>query len=482
MNGELINFADKALKTQISCSAISADGCCIENLIDQNQKNFLKPSYFMAEYYIKCPVEIVLTFPCLINISAIVVYPKVNSHRTRGFVLFTVFQKPILSTVEFPCTYNNDLSDDLCRKKNKYLMNQVGIYRESEKITEKIVFRNKLHYKQFLGVTDNTREMQTHGSVHSCSNIVLKITWSTIPSIKKLEVWGTLANINSRSVSSLFMKQFYEQYPINIESSDEQYPNNNECSDEQNLTEKKQNLKSYGTSENIPVEFIDPITCSMMTIPMLLPSGNTVDSSTLDKFIIEEQKYGRLPSDPFTGIVFNGNRYPIPNSSLKTRIDQYTLKNSELSREFDICNIFNNKNNCEIVNKSFSLNNDRIKLKRFCDDAEVSKFSVENKKKSFKVLHHEEVLHDSLHSSLSAALSVLPSSFYKNTIQICNVCGVNDRTSLLKLPCFHVCCRKCVIKMTLKLCNQCKKEFNWREGSNRSWSINSYAQDVTPVI
>ena len=474
MGEELINFADKALKTQISCSAISADGCCIENLIDCAPKSFLKPSHFMAEYYIKCPIEIVLTFPCLINISAIVIHPKVNSHRTRSFILFTVFQKPIVSNIQFPCSYRNNLSDDLCRKKNRFIMNQVGIYRESvssEKFSEEIVFKNKLHPKQYVSFSanaDSMREIQAHSSVYSCSNIVIKITWATIPTIKKIEVWGTLTNPNSKVVSSLFLMRIQEQYPSNIESNIEQEP-----AKEKEYSERK--FIDLNVLENIPEEFIDPITCSIMTIPMLLPSGNTVDKSTLDKFVIEEQNYGRLPSDPFTGIVFNANKQPVPNSSLKCRIDRAFLTNNKF-KEFNTCSsIFVNKKTCDTVKeKSFSKvfynssRYDNVKKQKLNDDGESFKSSIihssctvmkKNINNTADTVQHEEIIQSSLHSSLTAALSVLP-TLNKDTSQICNVCAVNDYTSLLQLPCLHICCRKCVLEMSSKVCKQCKKIFN----------------------
>lgn len=78
-------------------------------------------------------------------------------------------------------------------------------------------------------------------------------------------------------------------------------------------------------SNPIPDDFMDPITCEIMTVPLLLPSGHNVDSVTLEKHIIAERTWGRLPSDPFTGKLFSEFSKPLPNSSLKVRIDQFLL-------------------------------------------------------------------------------------------------------------------------------------------------------------
>ena len=52
----------------------------------------------------------------------------------------------------------------------------------------------------------------------------------------------------------------------------------------------------------IPEHFLDEITCELMVLPMLLPSGHFVDRSTLEKLHHTDITYGRPPSDPFTGI------------------------------------------------------------------------------------------------------------------------------------------------------------------------------------
>jgi len=52
---------------------------------------------------------------------------------------------------------------------------------------------------------------------------------------------------------------------------------------------------------DMPLEFLDAITHEVMTCPLLLPCGQTVDKTTLDRYCKEEAVWGRAPSDPFTG-------------------------------------------------------------------------------------------------------------------------------------------------------------------------------------
>ncbi len=56
-------------------------------------------------------------------------------------------------------------------------------------------------------------------------------------------------------------------------------------------------------SPAIPEKFLDEITCELMVLPMLLPSGHYVDRSTLDRLGNMNATYGREDCDPFTGKV-----------------------------------------------------------------------------------------------------------------------------------------------------------------------------------
>lgn len=79
---------------------------------------------------------------------------------------------------------------------------------------------------------------------------------------------------------------------------------------------------------DVPEEFLDPITLEIMPCPMLLPSGKVIDQSTLEKCNLSEAAWGRVPSDPFTGLAFTPQSQPLPHPSLKARIDRFLLQHS----------------------------------------------------------------------------------------------------------------------------------------------------------
>uniref|UniRef100_H3C936 U-box domain containing 5 n=1 Tax=Tetraodon nigroviridis TaxID=99883 RepID=H3C936_TETNG len=85
---------------------------------------------------------------------------------------------------------------------------------------------------------------------------------------------------------------------------------------------------TFRPSSPIPSQdFLDPITQEVMVLPMLLPSGMSVDNSTLEEHQKREATWGRAPNDPFTGVPFTPTSRPVPNPRLKSRIDHFLLKN-----------------------------------------------------------------------------------------------------------------------------------------------------------
>lgn len=69
-----------------------------------------------------------------------------------------------------------------------------------------------------------------------------------------------------------------------------------------------------------------------MLLPMLLPSGVSVDNSTLEEHQKREATWGRAPNDPFTGVPFTPSSQPLPNPQLKCRIDQFLLQRGMMGR------------------------------------------------------------------------------------------------------------------------------------------------------
>ncbi|XP_037094918.1 uncharacterized protein LOC119114969 [Pollicipes pollicipes] len=82
-----------------------------------------------------------------------------------------------------------------------------------------------------------------------------------------------------------------------------------------------------------PEEFVDPITCEVMLLPMVLPSGHTVDQATLERHERAEAAWGRPPGDPFSGVPFGAGSRPVPDAALKARIDHFLFEHADKSAE-----------------------------------------------------------------------------------------------------------------------------------------------------
>lgn len=474
LNGELINFARNKLKTKISTSSLCVDGHEVENLIEDNIFNSFQKKPFMAEYYVKCPVTVVLCFPCLIDISAIVLGRRVSlNHYTKSLDIFTAYLKPIkqykTDATIFPCNYSLDLTKDTAHGSFNFVGNFNERFHESN--VSVIVFQNQQHSILYQ------RENQDYASVsmkplvstRSCSHLMIKITYASLPVIKHLEVWGTVSCRNSSPVLIAANKMLNM---LNIVDK-----KNNTIFNEINVN-KKEGIAGSSTihlndEEKIPDEFIDPITYDVMTYPLLLPSGKNIDKTTYDKFISEEGKLGRVPCDPFTGVAFHDNKQPIPNMVLKSRIDKFLLQNKEL--HVVKCNVVGTKDKSiglldhvsNAVKINFSDDVNQLSNKRCISDLrDNNQHQTSNKKqKTSDEKSHNLELSDSLDSALSKTISLLPlsNSLVKGNGETkCEKCDIKDKGLLYKLQCLHVYCKACLsvlLSIDNMKCSKCSKPF-----------------------
>ncbi|XP_066912427.1 RING finger protein 37-like [Clytia hemisphaerica] len=357
------------------------------------------------------------------------------------------------------CSYGTDLSS-YCHNKPLHLVakyNQKNY--ENPNFVRKIIFFNEHHSIQ-------QQQQQQHGSIRiplkplacisSCSHLAFNITWATIPVISSLEVMGTPSQRNpifsKTSIDILLasIRSFENDEPLKTEinAKPEPAPNNGDLN--------KYTYINNLTLEETPSEFIDPITCAMMTIPLLLPSGNNIDQTTYDKFVSTEKTHGRLPSDPFTGLVFHGAQKPIPNTTLKLRIDDFILKTNKK----DVPKTY-------LLGSTVSGKIPTVLSKKPNTPCNSSTDSEPSTKRQKMEPNHQTELKDSLNDALSQTLFTLPSCFERKTEPVikCLECDKTDKLDLYVLPCKHLLCRKCLQSTTKqsKKCSNCSMFFKHNE-------------------
>lgn len=132
------------------------------------------------------------------------------------------------------------------------------------------------------------------------------------PVLKKIEVWGLLSKRNALEDIEMLKKLLRSSETNTLRT-----------------TENQPSLDTTGLNFQIPEDFMDSITNDLMVMPYVLPSGNIIDETSIEKHNRHEAAYGRLPSDPFTGLVYTPNHHPKFNDSLKQRLDDFKLRNSQ---------------------------------------------------------------------------------------------------------------------------------------------------------
>ncbi|XP_050023647.1 RING finger protein 37 [Dermacentor andersoni] len=335
-----IDFCSKNVGTLIEADQICADGYDVGNLISADRRR----CGFMAEYFIKPPVTVLLTLPCPTELSCVVV------GLIRGPVKLTGFEIWVSHT---GVGATSPPQDDFVLVGKKY-----------EATGDVVQLRNRCYVPRgpFASLMRDGRTpsfaYDSHGTGETLKTayckyvcrIKLKLTramGSASIGLGSLQVWGQpMAALCSLAAQDELIRQFL--------SSSETVPNfshEHSATDQRRLHQTsssastvpeqakscalppKSQCEQKGevtTGEfQIPTDFQDALTFELMTQPVVLPSGQVVDQSTLDKHVDTEEKWGRPPTDPFTGITLTGINCPKSLPELKSRIDHFVVRNLE---------------------------------------------------------------------------------------------------------------------------------------------------------
>ncbi|GFO48415.1 RING finger protein 37 [Plakobranchus ocellatus] len=348
----LVNFALDCVGTTVSCDKVSTDGYECTNLVSSNWQERKKG--FIAEHFIKPPVNITFSFPCNIEIYQVLVTPyvgqqlcsqveiysasrPVTSHKkSRGRLkshIFTPESTPSLAIgASSQCLGSS--SGDNTTVPLFYQISRVSVpnYGRISFTNPSSSFKNgtsdiikDASFCPFQTTMQHFRREILTSSTHLSVRLVRTEHGSSV-AVSNVDIWGLPALSLPPSVKDEVLGKFKSFLRPEPSSQNESIglhttskTNETKISKEQQHEEKELVVQE---------EFIDPITCEVMSIPMLLPCGKNVDKSSLDRFFDCEEIYGRVPRDPFTGVVFSNTRKPLPNIALKSRIDQFLIKHS----------------------------------------------------------------------------------------------------------------------------------------------------------
>lgn len=256
---------------------------------------------------VKPPVELEFRLCCTIELCSIKIWSKIDSLKSTGFEIYA----------------NGDDGQSEFRKVASHFNLQENgiIFINDSIITADNSGQEDFAVKPFYSSTRN--QLRKIRAV----KLIIKQTAKCVPVLKRIEIWGRVSRFATKEQKTSVNKAIVEMNTqVESNSSSEHdgiYANGtNDVCDE--------SIQTDTPSVTIPEEFLDAITYEIMALPMVLPSGKIIDSSTLVKHTENEEKWGRLPSDPFTGQPYTEARKPVLDVHLKSQIDSFLLKNCDM--------------------------------------------------------------------------------------------------------------------------------------------------------
>ncbi|XP_066581712.1 RING finger protein 37-like [Prorops nasuta] len=294
----LINFCDPRLGTEVTCSTVSTEGYEVTNLINNSDKGFL------AYSCIKPPINIDFTLIYNVQIHHILIWPSVGSQKSSGFQIFG--------------KRTNDESVPYTILSTGYLnpMNS-GVLFYPKRVNHLDIPTPVSFLKRYIKLSLEPITMQLHNL-----RICICKTENSVPALGKIEIWGTVsARCGKDVVASIHTLLL--QKPSSLQDRVSDIENDNIFS----RSVIKENVERKHLE--VPECFLDAITWEIMTQPIILPSGKLIDQKTLEKHEQSEALWGRIVSDPFSGLPFTAERKPVIAVALKSRIDKFLLENCD---------------------------------------------------------------------------------------------------------------------------------------------------------
>ncbi|XP_044726797.1 RING finger protein 37 [Chrysoperla carnea] len=392
----MLNFMDSKLKPDIKSLSPYEDGYDVTNLTSSN--SIVKKQGFLAYKSVRPPVDVNIKLICTVNLNHIIINGRRGAQQSTAFELYL---------------------------KDGCISNYTSIskvYLENDEMG--VVFYNMRTFKADEHRIPKCFKLVPLSRVHwrliiSCDYLKIRILRTKdIPCIGSLEIWGHIAKYCSSELKNQVLR-LCNSVKKSVEVT------------EQSPKEPSKPSKRIDSGFQVPNEFLDQLTFEIMAQPMTLPSGNTVDQSTLDKHAHSQQMYGRAPFDPFTGQVYTATCKPMFNSALKNRIDAFLLQNSEHESIKNIPRTVGRQTSSKSVKRTYS---------------------------ETTVTSNSENI-DSLDLILNETLSKLPrfTNFDEEIeLNICTVCKTME--NLYKLKCSHLFCRQCLIMLSDN-CTRCNQLF-----------------------
>jgi Family of unknown function (DUF5918)/U-box domain len=289
----MINFLDHKFrpKLQYDCVCdLKAENLISENAAERNEG-------FMAYAVTKPPVELNFEVVSLIRVHSISISAQIGGLKSTGFEVWA----------------KRSSSSEYQRVGQAYLEPlHTGVLFHQRPRAGRIEAPSGFLATEFW--TNATRTLNACQFV----KVVIKRTNSCAPVIKAIKIWGQPA-IGCPVETKNWIAAAAKTGPPEIIQIPPAEPDNPPSN-----TQNEINISGL----EIPEDFLDALTCDIMSLPMTLPSGKVIDQTALEKHNKHEENWGRPPCDPFTGRLYTNTHRPLLDVALKARIDLFLLQNS----------------------------------------------------------------------------------------------------------------------------------------------------------
>ncbi|XP_022647244.1 RING finger protein 37-like [Varroa destructor] len=433
------NLLRSALGCTVSCDKCTVDGFEVANLISDNV--LLRQKGALLEHFIRPPVNIDFTLPCPSDVAFVRIKLAKASIAVQRLQIWAQSsgqnQWVKLTTV-------SNVDGELLLKCGHilppYLNVDTALGQSSPQIVK--MLRNTVKLRIMILSMKNCVAVGLPG----CEAL-------GVPSRHVQRTHPIFSRFDGKPKSTSNLQQF----PLTSTAHNHGYLRNKpEKSDIiQNSSRKRQlhEIASSSSAETIPEEFLDSITVAVMTIPVVLPSGNIVDQSTLDKYVAIENRWGRPASDPFTGVPLRSRPPVLPE--LKSRIDHFlsssgsalgvrvadgrNVTRPEVSRLVSVQTATAKRESVIKMNTSYGETGPNVSLSTDSKTAFAQALATAR-----RVLNR------------GSEATQADSGTSKKIRPTCANCDSIEAT--YKLTCGHVLCRSCVILDSTSKCRTCGTE------------------------
>ncbi|KAK2166054.1 hypothetical protein LSH36_43g07032 [Paralvinella palmiformis] len=342
----VINFCDPILKPRIRCNAVTVDGYDVTNLCSVNPS--LRNKGLLVESYIKPPISVIVHLPVNIEIRNVIICTAVGAQRSCGLELYAHSQQRTSSWIS-----NQECGEDSRSGVSFPSDSDVNrvyccIGRAHDDQAQYIDFINSKYREDVAGgalpqmpkhsLYGSVRTSEVHAKYHrylnNVSHIVIRITRaisSSACALRWVEIWGQPSHTCKASWHHAIHDLCWKEFSPKVRQDSGLECNNFQS--ERKLTTDICDLNEQ--FDELPEEFIDPLTQEMMLMPVLLPCGKTIDQTSLDRYVKQLSQWGHSPNDPYTGKEFTEHEKPIPNAALKARMDRFLLHHPDVASKVD---------------------------------------------------------------------------------------------------------------------------------------------------